>query len=579
MNEVIKFLDSKGFKYKIDGQQAVAKCPNCGKDKLYFHLNSGVYHCFRCEVEDPTNIYAKGHISKLKEEFGDILSISSAVSVIQRSDKNQRETDFTDIVNRYHYNIMEDTGRKARKYLFLRGINKESIERFKLGLTSRYEQDWIAIPIFENNIPKLIKYRKLPPYNKDCKIKEKCIRESGGKSIMFNTDVIDEYDEIIITEGEIDAITLLQHGYENVVGVTGGCGTLLPEWYDKLNLKTKIYLVMDSDKQGQDAAKNVWADRLGYNRCYNILLPTDTDVNDYFKNHSKEDFDELIKQAQRFSVAGIISVSDALQEMYEQSLDPDNLLKYELPWPEINKLMDGGLTKGRLTTICAQPGTGKTSFSLQILYHFAKTYNLPSLMFCMEMPAVSLITKIIQLEFDLRIEEINYSDALIYEMKIGKLPIYFGYSSKVTPEIFYNTMVEVKNRYGVGIGVFDNLQRMIRTGEESDMGRASSVFKDLTMDLNIPFILISQPRKLNNDKELPTYDMMKGSSAIPADCDEAILMHRFRLNRNKSVGSEVGSFSPETKIVVDKGRFSSGGLTTLWFEGAKSRFDKFNKEV
>jgi len=51
-------------------------------------------------------------------------------------------------------------------------------------------------------------------------------------------------------------------------------------------------------------------------------------------------------------------------------------------------------------------------------------------------------------------------------------------------------MVEVRNRYGVGIGVFDNLQRMIRSGEEADMGKASGMFKDITMDLNMPFLLI-----------------------------------------------------------------------------------------
>jgi hypothetical protein len=36
---------------------------------------------------------------------------------------------------------------------------------------------------------------------------------------------------------EFDAITLLQQGYENVIGITVGAGTLKSEWYDQLVLK------------------------------------------------------------------------------------------------------------------------------------------------------------------------------------------------------------------------------------------------------------------------------------------------------------------------------------------------------
>ena len=187
------------------------------------------------------------------------------------------------------------------------------------------------------------------------------------------------------------------------------------------------------------------------------------------------------------------------------------------------------------------------------------------------MSEVELAKKIIQIEKDITVDEISYGDALIYAMDLEGLPLYFGYSSGIKPKVFYNTMVEVRNRYGVQFGVFDNLQRMVRTGEESDVAGASGLFKDITMDLNIPFILISQPRKLASSGSEPSNEDLKGSSAIPADSDEIIWLYR------KPVRDMNGNsaMEPTTNIIVSKSRYAAGGRTRLHFIGEKSKFVDF----
>ena len=450
------------------------------------------------------------------------------------------------------------------RYLLKRGITEDSIKRFKLGYGEWKGQDWLTIPSFESGKVKLLKYRKLEPDNRpDLKKYE---REPGGKSILFNCDALNENNEIVICEGEIDTITLIQNGYENVVGTTAGTN-LLNEWYDDLILKDKIFLIFDGDEAGQESAKNVWSTRLGIGKCWNILLPKGEDINSYFTKYTVEDFNVLIKNSKQFRVEGIVSLKETLFAMYRRFKDKGHEEVFELPWPSINKLLGGGLMRKRLAVVGGKPGVGKTSWAIQICDHFAVKYKMPVLYFCLEMPEVSLATKIVQLHRNLTLQEIDYSDALIYAMDIEDLPIYFGYTSKITPDIFYNTMKEVRNRYGVQFGVFDNLQRMIRTGEEADMGRASGIFKDITMDLDIPFLLVSQPRKLSSGA-MPTYEDFKGSSAIPADADYTIIMHR-KLELQQE---GVEALSPITKILVDKSRFSSGGLTHLTFDGSRSRF-------
>jgi replicative DNA helicase len=256
--------------------------------------------------------------------------------------------------------------------------------------------------------------------------------------------------------------------------------------------------------------------------------------------------------------------------MFRKSKDSDTVEKFELPWPRINKLIGGGLQRKRLMVLGGNAGIGKTSMAMQIAYHIATVYKLPIFCFCMEMPEVSLATKIVQLKYDITDAEVSFGDALIYAMDLKDVPIYFGYSSKITPQIYYNTLVEVRNRYGVQFGIFDNLQRLVRSDSESDMGKASGMFKDITMDLNIPFLLISQPRKLNSE-DIPTFDVLKGSSAIPQDADIVILIHRKR----SRVEDGSTSYESKTYAVVDKSRFSSGGMVVLNFKGEKSRFEEY----
>uniref|UniRef100_A0A6H1ZAX5 Putative helicase n=2 Tax=viral metagenome TaxID=1070528 RepID=A0A6H1ZAX5_9ZZZZ len=570
MTDIINYIGQKGIDYKTEGDEIIITCPCCHKPKLYINISSGVFHCFVCQAEHVNCEFSKGHISKLKEMWGDVVQIQSVADRVEPN-RNQQDTNLTNLVNRYHYELFNN--KNALRYLLKRGINEESINRFKLGFVRMHSQDWLSIPSEEGGIPKLIKYRKIPPYENETL--DKYIREKDSKSILFNGDIIDSNEEVILTEGEIDAITLIQNGYENVVGITGGAGTLLSQWYDKLLLLQKIYLVLDQDIAGQNAARDVWATRLGVSRCWNIELPKECDVNKFFESHSKKEFDEFISKAKRFKVEGIIPLREAFYEMYRRSQDIENIQKYRLPWESVNNLLNGGFVAKRLTVVGGIPGVGKTSLGMQILYHFATEYKLPGLFFCLEMPEVSLAVKILQISKGLTESEIDPSDGVIFADEYEDLPLYFGYSKKITPDIFYNTMKEARNRYGIRIGVFDNLQRMVRSDKESDIGVASGIMKDIAMDLNIMLIVISQPRKMNSEDD-PTYDVLKGSSAIPADADEVILMHRKRMLDAKVSGK--GNFSPITKIIVDKSRFARGGRCNLFFEGELSRFREVKSE-
>lgn len=568
MQSVTEYLDSKRIDYKLKGKEAILTCPTCSREKLSVNIDTEVYQCWYCQAVNPTSITAKGHISQLKELFGDVIPLTSLSNSIISKKPSSKSVDFTSLALSFYNDIWNQP--KALKYLKkMRGFGKDVIKQHKLGYAVKYNQEWISIPVFKNGKVVLIKYRQIPPENESL---DKYIREEGGESTLFNYDVIDKYDEVFVTEGELDAITLIQQGYLNTVGVTAGASSLLPEWYDKLILKNKIYLLLDPDEVGQKAAKNVWAARLGLQRCYNIVLPIPKDakkedVNSYFLTHTKEEFDSLISVSNRFPIEGIVSLEDSFQEMYEKSKGGVEEV-FETPWQQLNTYIGGGFRRGELVVIGAPAGTGKTTIAIQTLYHLANTQKIPSFMLCLEMPKVQLITKVVQIGCNIPYDEIDYSNALVYADMLKAVPMYFGYSPGIAMSKFIDTCRIARDRFGCGVICLDNLQFMIRSKEEVDYGNATKAFKNLALELNITFLLISQPRKMVEGESI-TYDTLKGSSAIGQDADTVILLHRRRLGE----GAGANSFAPITNVIVDKARFSSGGKFNLNFVGVMSRFD------
>ena len=94
------------------------------------------------------------------------------------------------------------------------------------------------------------------------------------------------------------------------------------------------------------------------------------------------------------------------------------------------------------------------------------------------------------------------------------------------------------------------------------------------MELGILILLIFQPKRVETN-EIVAARHAYGSSAIEKDCDSILCLHR---NRNGVIKAdqfqgyveEKVNFSPYLLVRVDKSRYSSGGATTLYVEGAMS---------
>jgi DNA primase len=142
---------------------------------------------------------------------------------------------------------------------------------------------------------------------------------SGPRFGLVNRQAVKCSQTIILTESIIDALTLYDQGFKNVIPIYGVNGQL-DEHLSLLYRKIKAaYLVFDSDEPGKRAvdAVSVRLKEKGIT-AYPVTLPV-KDVNIYFKRHTPEEFESLLKAANPQSLEQSGNVSKRQQSLYKQT--------------------------------------------------------------------------------------------------------------------------------------------------------------------------------------------------------------------------------------------------------------------
>ena len=119
----------------------------------------------------------------------------------------------------------------------------------------------------------------------------------GSRSGLVNRQAVKRSQAILLTESVIDALTLYDQGFKNVMPLYGTNGLIDDHLaYCKGRIK-EAYLVFDADDPGRKAAQAVGLQLKDKQIIpYTVELPV-KDVNIYFNRHTPEQFEALLKQA------------------------------------------------------------------------------------------------------------------------------------------------------------------------------------------------------------------------------------------------------------------------------------------
>lgn len=169
-----------------------------------------------------------------------------------------------------------------------RGISQETAKAFGVEMTVEGE---VKFPY-----PKGVKLRR------DQDGKRTFRWESGSTQTLFHRT--DEAKGVaFLVEGETDTMRLWQEIGDSVdVYGMPGIESWKPEWARAFDDATRVYVVLDNDadpytKGRVEAAYQEIRDDLGGDRVRRVRLPAGIkDVCDYFKEHTKDDFRQLLQQ-------------------------------------------------------------------------------------------------------------------------------------------------------------------------------------------------------------------------------------------------------------------------------------------
>lgn len=234
----------------------------------------------------------------------------------------------------------------------------------------------------------------------------------GCRKTFWNADVLDDaalHDgraSLVITEGELDALAVIEAGHPWVVSCPDGAPAdrdakgrpipmkpdaeldpendpkfsfILNNW-ERLAKVKRIILATDGDGPGL-RLRDELARRLGRVRCYFVEYPPEPvvtpedpkpprgckDLNEVLIYHGRSETLRLIQKAKPYPVAGLYKLSD-----YERR---PPITTYEVGFDQLNPLIR--LYPGAFVVCSGLPGSGKSALVDQIAFNMAVHHGWP----------------------------------------------------------------------------------------------------------------------------------------------------------------------------------------------------------
>ncbi len=496
-------------------------CPDCGSSDARGIYEDGSSYCFSCaKYRSPSKNEADGESSEapVRKSSG---SLSS-------------------------YDKLELSP------LTSRGITQETCDKFGVRVGKVNGKMVQAFPFYKDN--KLVAFKT--------KDKDKNFTIQGdGKNLPFFGQHLWKLKgkKLVITEGEIDALTMsqLQGNQWPVVSIPAGAQSAVKtfrqnfEWLDGWD---EVVIMFDMDEPGREAAK----------RCAEILRPGQAkiaalplkDANEMLLAGRSKELMQAMWDAKEYRPDGIISGKD----LWSKVIEEDAIATVMYPFEELNKKTKG-LRKGELITVTSGSGMGKSAFVREIAMHLIDEKQTVGLLMLEENPRRTMLGLMgIYLNKPIHIERegVTIQDmrkAYDYITKDDRLWIYDHFGS-TDVENLLNKIRYMARGMGCQWIILDHLSIIvsgIANGDERRLiDNAMTQLRTLVEETGIGLILVSHLKRASGDQSheegaQTSLSQLRGSHAIAQLSDMVIGLER---NQQSETHSNV------TTIRVLKNRFS-----------------------
>ena len=275
-------------------------------------------------------------------------------------------------------------------YLEGRGIRPEVLA--EIGV----EQNKKSARFPFRDISGSLAYRKVIRWHSDGS-KETKRDKAGVRTVPFLLNRLNPNDDTLyITEGEVDALSVLSVGDYNVLSVPDGVtvresmtteltapetGEFAWMWQadgeliEPLRRPKNIVLCMDNDEAGKCGAREL-AIRLDPLKCREAVFPDDcTDLNEILVKHGPEELAAAINGRARLMIPDTVVTSATFRNRPKRP-------SHEFKNPVLNGLFKWSPPCFAVCT--GPPNAGKSQFVMFLCYHLAIECNVKTLYVCFE---------------------------------------------------------------------------------------------------------------------------------------------------------------------------------------------------
>lgn len=327
----------------------------------------------------------------------------------------------------------------------------------------------------------------------------------GAELILFNIDGVMGQKTIFITEGECDALIMIQAGFKSTCSVPNGANKkhnnleYLDNCWTAFDQAEKVYIMTDDDEPGNFLADEL-ARRIGVERCYRTRFNGVKDVNDAVNIGDKINQEWIDKNSKIYPLIGVHTA----ETHWESLLD---IRKNGFPkgW-KVRPPLGQHITihPGYQSVITGIPGHGKSEELDQLLLELGIDYNLKGAYFSKEnhptaIHLIKLVEKLCGKDFwKLSEAEINETRSWLFEHMFWISP-----DKGFTLTDILGLVRLAVLRYGINWYVIDPWNRLDHQYDGSETTYISrcldemEVFNKLN---NVHGFLVAHPTKIEKDK-------------------------------------------------------------------------------
>lgn len=300
---------------------------------------------------------------------------------------------------------------------------------------------------------------------------------------------------------------------------------------------------------------------------------------------------DIFNVRNKFIQSEIVELRNLVKETFQDLLDIANhkcAPGIPTDFPDLDRLIGGGLKPGEMFVLAARPSIGKTALALNIIRNIinreVEGQRKSVVFFSLEMTDKQIIQRLLCTEAKVPLSAIyegSFQDADLSKLtaavaNLRRANLFIDSTSAISVFELRAKARKLRELSKIDLIVIDYLQLM-RAGDRAAESRQVEVaaisggLKAIAKELGVPVLVLAQlsreSEKTNgpkNENPLPKLSHLRESGAIEQDADVVVFLHRNR-DDSKEDNAEPQKDGIKSMLIVEKNRNGRTGIVNMRF--------------